>query len=87
MAIFTQIHEMIFHGNGGYDYMTIYNMPVWLRKFTWNKLKEHYDAISAEKDNLMINEENPNRTISRADVMKNAGKDSQPTYNVKARKK
>ena len=41
--IFTQIHEIIFHGNGGYDWETVYNMPVWLRRFTFNKLKEYYE--------------------------------------------
>jgi hypothetical protein len=41
--IFNQIHEIIFWGNGGYDWETVYNMPVWLRKFTFHKLKEHYE--------------------------------------------
>ena len=41
-ALFTQIHEICFHGQGGYDWNTIYNMPIWLRKFTFNKLQEHY---------------------------------------------
>jgi hypothetical protein len=41
--LFTQIHEIIFHGNGGYDWNTIYHMPIWLRKFTFNKIKEYYD--------------------------------------------
>jgi hypothetical protein len=41
--LFTQIHEIVFHGNGGYDWHTVYNMPIWLRKFTFHKLKEHYE--------------------------------------------
>jgi hypothetical protein len=56
MFLFTQIHEMIFYGNGGYDYETIYNMPIWLRKFTFSKIREHYnpdtteDVVSKSKD-------------------------------------
>lgn len=42
-SLFTQIHEIVFHGNGGYNWDTVYNMPTWLRKFTFNKLKEHYE--------------------------------------------
>ena len=42
--LFTQIHEIIFHGNGGYDWNTIYHMPIWLRKFTFNKIKEYHDS-------------------------------------------
>lgn len=41
--LFTQIHEIVFHGNGGYDWETVYNMPVWLRKFTFSKIKEFYE--------------------------------------------
>ena len=40
--LFTQIHEIVFHGNGGYDWNTIYNMPIWLRNFTFQKVNEHY---------------------------------------------
>ena len=45
--LFTQIHEMVFHGQGGYDWETIYNMPMWLRKFVFRKMKEYYE----EKNN------------------------------------
>jgi hypothetical protein len=48
-AIFTQIHEIVFHGKGGYDWNTIYNMPIWLRKFTFNKINEFY---SKEKEQI-----------------------------------
>jgi hypothetical protein len=41
-ALFTQIHEIVFHGKGGYDWNTIYNMPIWLRKFTFNQIKSYY---------------------------------------------
>jgi hypothetical protein len=41
-AIFTQVHQICFHGNGGYDWNTVYNMPIWLRRFTFNQIQEHY---------------------------------------------
>ena len=47
--MFTQIHEIIFHGHGGYDYQTIYNMPIWLRNFTFNKIKEYYENQNQEQ--------------------------------------
>ncbi len=28
----------MYHGNGGFDWHTVYNMPIWLRKFTLNKI-------------------------------------------------
>ena len=41
--LFTQIHEIVFYGQGGYDWETVYNMPIWLRKFTFHTMKKHYD--------------------------------------------
>ena len=41
-SIFTQIHEIVFHGKGGYDWHTIYDMPIWLRRFTFNKIQNFY---------------------------------------------
>jgi len=46
--LFTQIHEIVFHGQGGYDWETVYNMPIWLRKFTFNKMREYYDKRNSE---------------------------------------
>ena len=51
-AVFTQIHEIVFYGQGGYDWETIYNMPVWLRRFTYSKLIEHYDKQNKQNEDL-----------------------------------
>ena len=50
-SIFTQIHEIVFHGQGGYDWETVYNMPIWLRKFTFHKLKEYYEKQNQSQNN------------------------------------
>lgn len=88
VSLFTQIHEIIFHGNGGYDYDTIYNMPVWLRKFTFNKLKEYYEKQNentkqSQKGNTKKVTEN-GKVVS-PEFLKNA---QPPTYTTtKASKK
>ena len=38
--MFRIIHEILFYGKGGYDYDTVYNMPVWLRNATYNFISE-----------------------------------------------
>lgn len=45
--MFSNIHEIVFHGNGGYDWNTVYNMPIWLRKFTFNKIKKYFEEQNA----------------------------------------
>lgn len=76
LNLFTKIHEIIFHGGGGYDYNTIYNMPVWLRDFTFHKLKEHYNPKKDEND--------PTEQIRKA---QKDNKIQVPTYVTKASKK
>ena len=57
-AIFTQIHEIIFYGKGGYDWHTVYNMPIWLRRFTFNQILNHYtkekEAVENQGKNKAI---------------------------------
>lgn len=56
--LFSQIHEIVFHGNGGYDWETVYNMPVWLRNFTYKKIEEYYRKQNEkleEQDNVISN--------------------------------
>lgn len=46
--VFSQIHDIVFHGNGGYDWHTVYNMPIWLRKFTISSLNQYYTKQNEE---------------------------------------
>jgi hypothetical protein len=34
------IFDLIYHGNGGFTWNDVYNMPVWARKFYINKIIE-----------------------------------------------
>ena len=81
MNIFTQIHEIVFHGNGGYDYITIYDMPIWLRNFTFNKIKEWHDKIKPKDvDDSWTNSE------AKTEASKNK-KINPPGYVMKASRK
>jgi len=55
----------VFHGQGGYDWETIYNMPTWLRRFTFSKIKEYYDKQneSVQKANAKNSVINPDGTV------------------------
>ena len=44
--LFSQIHQIVFYGKGGYDWNTVYNMPIWLRRFTFNEILKYYDEES-----------------------------------------
>ena len=58
-SIFSQIHEIVFHGNGGYDWHTLYNMPIWLRNFTFKKIEEWYkkqEEAQNKQQNMLKND-------------------------------
>lgn len=52
--VFRQVHNIVYHGNGGYDWFTIYNMPIWLRKFTFKEIQDYVDdqneKLNSQKD-------------------------------------
>ena len=76
LQVFKQIHEIVFHGKGGYDWNTVYNMPIWLRRYTFNEIREFYEQESKK-----------NETVSNSPTKKVLGPDIDPTYKSKASKK
>jgi hypothetical protein len=47
------IHEIVYHGNGGYDWQTVYDMPIWLRLFTYNKIKDFIEKRAEKQEKAM----------------------------------
>jgi len=44
------IHEIVFNGQGGYSWTDVYQMPIWLRTFTFNKLRDHYEQRNKKQE-------------------------------------
>ena len=67
LNLFTQIHEIVFYGKGGYDWDTVYNMPVWLRKFTLSKIEEHYikesESVQGKENSVVDAKGNVNKEM------------------------
>jgi hypothetical protein len=76
-SIFNQIHEIVFHGKGGYDHDTVYAMPVWLRNFTFQKLNEYYEKEKEAMDKAKS--KSPSKSAPRGPSVR------KPSYSTKAR--
>jgi len=61
--LFSQIHEIVFHGNGGYDWHTIYTMPIWLRNFTYKKIIDHFEEKNKANSGTSTNDLEKGRDI------------------------
>lgn len=75
ISVFKQIHEIVFHGKGGYDFDTVYNMPIWLRNYTFRNIEEFYEKEKEEYDKV-----NKKPQTLKSNTVK------KPTYSTRARK-
>lgn len=71
-AVFEQIHEICFHGQGGYSWETVYNMPIWLRRFTFKEIQEFYEKEQTEYSK--VNKKDTNTLID------SSGKINKPQF-------
>mgnify|MGYP000440977782 CR=1 FL=1 len=74
-SLFRQIHDICFHGQGGYNFNEVYEFPIWLRNFVHRSMVEYY-----EKENKK------NQAASGQQSILDNGKIKAPDYSVKARK-
>lgn len=85
--IFNQIHEIVFHGKGGYDWWTVYNLPISHRKFIYKQISEFYkkerDAVNGE--DLIDNKIKPPDIFKK--IPKAPNPDKKSTYSTKLTKK
>ena len=58
-TLFSQIHDLIYHGKGGFIHSEVYNMPIWLRHFHINKINKYH-----EKQNEEIEKQNKQNSNS-----------------------
>ena len=83
LNIFTQIHEIVFWGNGGYSWAEVYNMPIWLRIFTFNQIRKHYEnknkQQSSPKDSKKQTLVDSSGNINK-EAFKQATPSKSPTY-------
>lgn len=52
-----EIHDIVYYGGGGFTYEQVSNMPVWLRKFTYNRI-----YVTKQKENESKSPKDPKQT-------------------------
>lgn len=48
--VLDQVHQIVFHGQGGYSFADVYQLPIHLRKYIFHKIKQHYDEQNNQND-------------------------------------
>lgn len=74
-SLFSSLHDIVFHGKGGYSFGEIYEFPIWLRRYVHRSIVEFY--------------ENENKQAQKSQGQQSPlqdGKIKAPDYTSKARK-
>ena len=72
------MHDLVYHGGGGFIHSEVYNMPTWLRRFHIQKINEYVKETN-EKTEQANKKSNPNlnKSIQRPNINPSS------TYNFK----
>jgi hypothetical protein len=80
--LFTELHEIVFYGGGGYSWWDIYNMPIAIRTFIYSKIEESYSKKNNPRD-----QDAAEQGKKLAGLLNEDGQVVVPTYITKASKK
>lgn len=71
--LYEEIHEIVYYGGGGYTHSDVFNMPTWLRKFTYNEILESLKKKNeGSNENTVIDKDGlvRNKTIFKSQATK-----------------
>jgi hypothetical protein len=74
-GLFSQVHDIVFNGNGGYLFSEVYEFPIWLRKYVHRTMVEHYQKQNQQSQ----------QSSGTTSVLQN-GHIKAPDYSSKARR-
>lgn len=44
MQVYKEVHELTYHGGGGFTYSEVYNMPIHLRRYSIKQITDYLEA-------------------------------------------
>jgi|TARA_B100000035_G_C20884252_1_gene501979 hypothetical protein len=60
MSVYNEVHDLVYHGGGGYSYSEVYNMPIYLRRYSITRIN-NYLKEKKEAEEKIINDAKNNR--------------------------
>jgi hypothetical protein len=58
--VYNEVHDLVYHGGGGYSYSEVYNMPIYLRRYSITRIN-NYLRDKKEAEEKVINDAKNNR--------------------------
>jgi hypothetical protein len=64
-----EVHDLVYHGNGGFTYHDVYNMPIQYRKYHIKKINEYIEKQNEEIENTRSKTKSPSPSqVARPNV-------------------
>lgn len=65
----SEVHDLVYHGRGGFPYDTVYNMPIVYRKYHIQKINEFLEKkAEAEEKAMKKSSVSSNKSLSRPNI-------------------
>ena len=74
--VFREVHDLTFHGKGGFIHSEVYNMPIWLRKYHIKVINEYFKEQEKAMKKAQ-SQKNKSSGVSKPNVRPSS------TYNIK----
>jgi hypothetical protein len=59
-----EIHDLVYHGQGGFTYTEVYNMPIRYRQYHIKKINEYMKELEEARDKTQAPQKNPKEILS-----------------------
>ncbi len=66
--LYTEIHDLVYHGGGGFIHSEVYNMPVWMRRYHIDRINEFNKKQNEELEKIQGRSNIGDGDISRPNV-------------------
>ena len=65
----SEVHDLVYHGRGGFPYETVYNMPIVYRKYHIRKIQEYLDKKAEAEEQAMKKSSSPAKnSVSKPNI-------------------
>jgi hypothetical protein len=61
MQVYNEVHDLTYHGGGGFTYSEVYNMPIYLRRYSIRRINEHLEKQKKAQEEAQQEIENKYR--------------------------
>lgn len=64
--VYQEVHDLVYHGQGGFIYSEVYNMPIHIRRFHIRKVNDLHEERNKAQEDAMAKSQQSVKSIPKA---------------------